>query len=163
MDHRFRRASLAAYRSTLRSVAGLEWSGEAPGRLPWWRLGRPQAEDDLTPAGSEMADELGRGTSPFRRRFGASDWLELACVHLEVARGDVAGRGRQHEIVRARELIGLVGVVLYGVRVKDLARELGKSEDGVSLWVRRGARRREEDAAFAAEIEALDSGLCEER
>ncbi len=46
--------------------------------------------------------------------------------------------------------------------VKELAATLGKSEDGVSLWVRRGARRREEDAAFEAGAEALDTALNEE-
>jgi REP element-mobilizing transposase RayT len=158
-----RRASLAAYRLALRLVAGLEWSGEAPGRLPWWRLGRPSADDELRPGGSAMADELGRGTSPYRRRFEAEEWLALACGHLEVERADIAGRGRQKEVVRARELLGLIGVGLYGVRVKDLARELGKSEDGVSLWVRRGAQRRLENAPFAAAAEDLDSAAREER
>jgi hypothetical protein len=47
--------------------------------------------------------------------------------------------------------------------VKDLAECLGKSEDGVSLWVRRGARRREEDASFAFEAEKLDLALRRER
>lgn len=157
-----RRASLAAYRSTLRLVAGLEWSREVPGRLPWWRLGRPPADDELKPAGSEMVDELGRSTSPYRRRFEAEDWLALACGHLGVERADVAGRGRQKEIVRARELMGLIGVGLYGVRVKDLARELGKSEDGVSLWVRRGSMRKLEDVPFAAAAEDLDNAAREE-
>jgi hypothetical protein len=120
-------------------------------------------DDELKPVGSEMADELGRSTSPYRRRFQAKDWLALACGHLEVDRADVAGRGRQREIVRARELIGLIGVGLYGVRVKDLAGEPGKSEDGVSLWVRRGAKRRLENASFAAASEDLDAAAREER
>jgi hypothetical protein len=89
--------------------------------------------------------------------------LALACGHLEVERADVAGRGRQKEVVWARELVGLIGVGLYGVRVKDLARELGKSEDGVSLWARRGAKRRLEDALFAAAAEDLDNAAREER
>jgi hypothetical protein len=110
-----------------------------------------------------MADELGRSTSPYRPRFEAEDWLALACGHLEVERADVASRGRQKEIVRARELIGLVGAGLYGVRVKDLARELGKSEDGVSLWVRRGAKRRLGDPYFADAAEDLDTAAREER
>jgi hypothetical protein len=60
-------------------------------------------------------------------------------------------------------MVGLVGVERYGVKVKDLAECLGKSEDGVSLWVRRGARRREEDASFAVEAGKLDSALRRER
>ena len=67
------------------------------------------------------------------------------------------------EIVRARDIVGLLGVERYGVKVKDLAERLGKSEDGVSLWVRRGGLRRVQDAAFAAEVEELDASLKEER
>ena len=46
-----RRQALAAYRSALRSVEESDWSGEDPGNLPWWRLGRPRSEDDLHPIG----------------------------------------------------------------------------------------------------------------
>jgi len=87
----------------------------------------------------------------------------LACGHLGVDRADVACRGWQKETVRARELIGLIGVELYWVRVKDLASELGKSEDDVSFWVRRGAKRRLENASFAAAPENLDTAAREER
>ncbi len=83
--------------------------------------------------------------------------------HFGVQREDLASRGRKGEIVRVRELIGLVGVERYGVRVKELAASLGKSEDGVSLWVRRGAGRRTEDSDFAADAEALDAVVKEER
>ena len=62
-----------------------------------------------------------------------------------------------------RDLVGLVGVERHGVKVKELAAVLGKSEEGVSLWVRRGARRREEDPKFAALAEELDSAFREER
>jgi hypothetical protein len=41
-------------------------------------------------------------------------------------------------------------------RSADLAAELGKSRDGVSLWYRRGAARRREDAEFAAAAEDID-------
>jgi hypothetical protein len=47
--------------------------------------------------------------------------------------------------------------------VRDLAASLGKSEDGVSLWMRRGAQRRLEDAEFAAEVDALDAAFREAR
>ena len=87
----------------------------------------------------------------------------MTCSHFKVQREDLASRGRKEEIVRVRELIGLVGVERYGVKVKDLAARLGKSEDGVSLWVRRGARKRMEDAGFAADAEALDVAASEER
>ena len=61
-----------------------------------------------------------------------------------------------------RELIGLVGIERYGVKVTALAAELGKSRDGVSRWYRRGAVRREEDPEFAAAAKALDQAASEE-
>ena len=158
-----RRQALAAYRSALRSVGDSDWSGDDPGHLPWWRLGRPRSGDDLHAIGHVMADELGRPTSPYRARFEVDAWIKMTCRHFDVQREDLASRSRKKEIIRVRELIGLVGVERYGLKVKELAASLGKSEDGVSLWVRRGAKRRMKDAAFAADAEALDAAASEER
>ena len=88
--------------------------------------------------------------------------MELACAHLECAPGNLCGRGRAPEVVRMRELTGLVGIERYGVKVTELAAELGKSRDGVSHWYRRGAARRTEDADFAAAAEALDQAASKE-
>lgn len=158
-----RRDAAKAYRSALRKVGESDWSGGVPGDLPWWRLGRPAAGRELHPVGGVAADELGRPTSAFRARFEAEAWVEAVCVIVGLGRQELADRGRNPTVVRVRDMVGLVGVERYGVKVKELARCLGKSEDGVSLWVRRGARRREDDAAFAAELETLDSRLREER
>jgi REP element-mobilizing transposase RayT len=158
-----RREALRAYRSALHDVGESDWSSEAPGHLPWWRRGRPVAGRALNPVVGEAVDELGRPTSPYRARFEADDWVETVCATVGLRRAELAGRGRDPEVVRARDMVGLVGVERYGVKVKDLAECLGKSEDGVSLWVRRGARRREEDASFAVEAEMLDSALRRER
>ncbi|HSN56810.1 MAG TPA: hypothetical protein VLT32_19225, partial [Candidatus Sulfomarinibacteraceae bacterium] len=86
----------------------------------------------------------------------ASSWMHMS-------REALASRSRSPELVRAREVLALVGVARYGVKVRDLAASLGKSEDGVSLWIRRGSQRRLEDAGFAAEVETLDAGFHEER
>jgi hypothetical protein len=94
--------------------------------------------------------------------FTAENWLELACGHLDVELQEVAGRGRHPDVVTAREVIGLVGVERFGVRVTDLAEALGKSRDGVSKWMRRGAERRTNDPEFAALAESLDAEACEE-
>ena len=158
-----RRDAEKAYRSALRRVGESDWSGGVPGGLPWWRLGRPPAGRELHQAGGVAADELGRPTSAFRARFEAEAWVEAVCAVVGLGRQELSDRGRNPTVVRVRDMVGLIGVERYGVKVKDLARCLGKSEDGVSLWVRRGARRREEDAAFAGEVEALDLRLREER
>jgi hypothetical protein len=52
--------------------------------------------------------------------------------------------------MRIRELIGLVGVERFGVKVTELADVLGKSRDGVSLWMRRGVTRRATNPEFAS-------------
>ena len=88
--------------------------------------------------------------------------MELACAHLECDPETLCGRGRAPEVVRMRELTGLVGIERYGVKVTELAAELGKSRGGVSHWYRRGAARRTEDADFAAAAEALDQAASEE-
>jgi hypothetical protein len=74
----------------------------------------------------------------------------------------LADRNRSPAVVRARELIGLVGVERFGVKGTDLADELGKSRDGVSRWIRRGATRRAEEPEFAAKAEKLDHAASEE-
>ena len=40
--------------------------------------------------------------------------MELACAHLECDPATLCGRGREPEVVRMRELIGLVGIERYG-------------------------------------------------
>ncbi len=73
-----------------------------------------------------------------------------------------ASRDRYRKIVKVYELIGLVGIERFGVKVSGLARVLGKSSDGVSKWMRRGAIRREADADFAEAAEQLKIEAGEE-
>ena len=157
-----RRRAMRAYRSAMASVVGEEWSGAAPGKLPWWRMGRPTEEERIRRRKDAFVDELGRSTARWRPRYTAEEWLELACAHLECDPEMLCGRGRAPEVVRMRELTGLVGIERYGVKVTELAAELGKSRGGVSHWYRRGAARRTEDADFAAAAEALDQAASEE-
>jgi len=152
-----RRPALRRYRAALADVDESDWGGQGPGRLPWWRLGRPTEEDHLRRKDDAFVDEQGRSTARWRPRFGAGEWLQIACAHLGVDRLRLSDRNRNPDIVRARELIGLIGVERFGVKVNELAAELGKSRDGVSRWVRRGADRREFDPEFASDAEALDN------
>jgi len=158
-----RRRALRAYRSAMASVYDEEWSGAAPGGLPWWRLGRPTEEERLRRREDAFIDELGRSTARWRPRYTAKEWLKLACAHLECEPEMLCGRGRAPAVVRIRELIGLVGIERYGVKVTELAAELGKSRGGVSHWCRRGMARRAEDEDFAAAADALDQAASEER
>lgn len=157
-----RRLALRAYRSAMASVAGEEWSDATPGKLPWWRMGRPTEEERIQRREDAFVDELGRSTARWRPRYTAREWLEFACARLECDKEALRDRGRAPEIVRLRDLIGLVGIERYGVKVTELAAELGKSRDGVSRWYRRGTARRSEDPNFAAAAEALDQAASEE-
>ncbi len=79
----------------------------------------------------------------------------MACAHLDCEPETLCGRGRAPDVVRMRELIGLVGIERYGVKVTELAAELGKSRGGISHWCRGGTIRRAEDVDFAAAADAL--------
>lgn len=157
-----RRPALRRYRAALASVNESGWGGEKPGHLPWWRLGRPTEEDHLRRKDDAFIDELGRSTAMWRPRYGANEWLGIACAHVGVDRGLLGDRNRNPDVVRARELIGLVGVERFGVKVTELAEELGKSRDGVSRWIRRGAARRGSDPEFASDARDLDHAASEE-
>ena len=157
-----RRPALRSYRAALASVDGSEWGAEGPGRLPWWRLGRPTEEERLRRKGDAYVDEQGRSTARWRPRYGADKWLEIACAQLGISRERLVDRNRSPEVVRARELIGLIGVERFGVKVNELAHELGKSRDGVSRWIRRGTARRASDLEFAVDAENLDHAASEE-
>ena len=63
-------------------------------------------------------------------------------------------------MLEARDLVAALAVERWGVGVKALANALGKSRDGVSQWVRRGARRRAGEPAFARRLDQLDRKLA---
>jgi len=157
-----RRPALRRYRAALATVDESEWGSEGPGHLPWWRLGRPTEEERLRRKDHAFIDEQGRSTARWRPRHSADEWLEIACTQLGIDQARLADRNRSPEVVRARELIGLVGVEGFGVKVNELATALGKSRDGVSRWVRRGSVRRESDPEFASAAKDLDHAASEE-
>jgi hypothetical protein len=55
----------------------------------------------------------------------------------------------------------LLGVERFGLKVKDLAREIGKSPDGMTQAIARATRRKLEDSAFRADPDRLDRHLAE--
>jgi hypothetical protein len=107
-------------------------------------------------------DETGRSTARWRPRYSAPDWVELSCAELGVECGALAGRDRDPAIVRAREILGLVGIERFGVKVGELAEELGKSRGGVTQWYRRGVISRDEDPTFASTASQLDNAASED-
>jgi len=156
-----RRRALRAYRSSIDMVSTEEWSCEGPGQLPWWRLGRPTEEERLK-VNEALLDQLGRRIAKWRPRYKADDWVNLACGALDIDRRALEDRGRSSEIVRARELLGLVGIERFGVKVGQLAQVLEKSRGGVSKWYRRGVIRRAEEPEFAAASHRLEDTASED-
>ena len=88
--------------------------------------------------------------------------LPICYSQLNVDIEVLAGKGRAPNTVKMRELIGMVGVERFGVKVTELADVLGKSRDGVSCWMRRGVERRATDPSFAAAAERLEYVASEE-
>ena len=98
----------------------------------------------------------------WRPHYSAADWIELVCSELGVERDALSSRARDPGVVRAREVLGLVGIERFGVKVVELARELEKSRGGVTQWYTRGVIRRVEDAEFAATARRLELAASEE-
>jgi len=131
--------------------------GERPGRLPWW--GRV---DDETVDGSAWDVTPLRGASARTQRATVRDvnaFIRRAAEHLGVSSDVLGSRGKAPATVRAREIIAIVGVERFGVKVKDLAARLGKNPGSVSRWIVRAAQARDEDREFAACCRRLEGAL----
>lgn len=158
---RTRRSARAAYVRALKGAVTEEWIGEAPGRLPWWRLGRPPATEEEDPIVTVRA-RRGRkepDDAADRPEMSVNAFLERGADWLGVEMEDLAGRGQRQEVVRARELLATLGVERYGIQVKALAEILGKHQVTGSVWVRRGIERCRQDRDFRAKYERLDKAL----
>lgn len=153
-----RGAARRTYVRMLRGEREQPWFGERPGRLPWW--GRFEDEDvdesawAATPAGGAGAG-VPRGAV---RDAGA--FIRRAAEHLGVAAGELKARGKAPATVRAREIVAVVAVERFGVKVKDLAARLGKHPGSVSRWVAEAARRRREEREFEASCRRLEAALA---
>jgi hypothetical protein len=77
-----------------------------------------------------------------------------------VEAADLQSSRRREDLVRARELLTVLGVERYGLKVKDLASELRKSPDGMTQAIARGVRRRVEDARFRKDLSELDRKMA---
>jgi putative transposase len=154
-----RRVARRRYVSALRGGAGAPWLGEGPGRLPWWHFGRAPADEELEVRDEVPFVEAGRSSVGERREADAATVVTAACAIAGLDRGRLSGRLKDRETVRARRALALVACDSYGVRVKTLADELGRSPDGVSEWLRSGAVRRATDPELDALVRALEESL----
>jgi REP element-mobilizing transposase RayT len=153
-----RGAARRTYVRLLRGEQEQPWFGERPGRLPWW--GRVE-DEDVDESAWVVMPSGGAGVGAPRgtvRDVGA--FIRRSEEQLGVAAGELGARGKAPATVRAREIVAVVGVERFGVKVKDLAVRLGKHPGSVSRWVAEGARRRREEREFEASCRRLETALA---
>jgi putative transposase len=152
-----------AYATRLRGERKAAWIGERPDRLPWWR-GLDDAETPVAPApGRARVDALGASTVPERVRLSPDDYLARVCRLRGVEMADLAGRWKDPKAVQVRELAILVGVEVYGLRIKDLGARLGMNPGSVSRVLARAGQREREEASFRKQRAKLEERLAELR
>ncbi len=159
-----RRAAVAHYRRAMAAVGAEEWIGEEPGRLPWWRLGRPSRKDedelDLDRERPRIGMD-GRSTAVPRPGVELEELLRCGASRLGLTLADLQSSQRSPAVVVAREVLAWVAVVLYGFQVKEVARGLEKYVETASRLVSRAATRRVEDEAFGAMVCTVDATVID--
>ena len=162
--HPNRRNAMAGYRSMMSKALEEDWRSEGPGRLPWWRIGRPSSSDDE----SEIVVDNKRpriqmdGLSNVQPRpsMDLDRFLELGAAACNVTVGDLKSRKRRVGIVEARRTLAWLGVELYGFTVKEMALGLEKSLETTSRLVSRAAEQRTIDQDFADDVRRVDSVMA---
>ena len=157
-----RRAARAAYVRRLKGAIEEPWIGEAPGRLPWWRLGRPRKGEDEDPEAAVRERRAREEMGPeWRPTVAAGDFIVYGAELLDVSLDDLRARDRSRDVVEARELLLVLGVERYALKVNALARELHKTPDGMSQALARAVRRRAEDVGFLRRVNELDRRMSD--
>jgi hypothetical protein len=156
-----RRSARAAYLRQLKWAVNDAWMGEGPGNLPWWRLGRHRADEDEDPEKAIRERRARAELGPhWRPEVAAVDFVTRGALLLDVDLDALRSRQRNGRLARARELLGVLGVERYGLKVKDLAREVNKSPDGMTQAIARATRRGANDSAFVKDLNRLDRQLA---
>ncbi|HPS79746.1 MAG TPA: transposase [Thermoanaerobaculaceae bacterium] len=154
-----RTAARRSYRGVLGRGREEAWLQEGPGRLPWWRRQDPDDETPRPERRGPRLDWLGLAPPPEPLT------IEPAMVVAMVARacgvvGEVlTGRGQRRGLTRARELVMLLGVETCGLRVKDLAAQLGRDPGTASRLYTQAVKARAEDPTLAVAAEAVAKDL----
>ncbi|MEN8164409.1 MAG: hypothetical protein ABFS37_09785 [Acidobacteriota bacterium] len=107
-------------------------------------------------------NRLARGADE-RPTLTPEAFIDAGAEILGVSIGDIRSRGKGTVVVRAREKLALLGVERYGLRVKDLARAMKKSPDGISKAIARAADARRENPERTVELNELDHAIAARR
>lgn len=161
--HPKRSDALAGYRAAMSSTLAEEWRSEGPGRLPWWKVGRPKSGDDEREI---EVDETrpriqmnGRSNVEVRPRMEIARFVELGAEACGLTAADLRSTKRAAPVVEAREILAWLGTMLYGFKVKEMAAGFDKYGETASRLVSRAARRRMDDVGFADRIKSVDSAI----
>lgn len=152
------RAARRAYVRALKGAREVEWCGEAPGRLPWWRR---EPDRPLEPAALDAwVDELGCSTGLERKRMEAGEYLVRSCALAGIPLAAISAQGKRRDISRQRYLIAALAIERWGISARALADLVGRRPEAVSRWASRGAELRQKSADFRAAYEKLDHELA---
>jgi len=162
--HPTRRNARAEYRSAMWITSKEDWMAEGPGRLPWWRLGRPlDCGNESEIAIDEKRPRVlmdGLSNVQARPRMALDRFLEIGAAACEVTVEDLKSRKRGKPVVEARETLAWLGVELYGYTVKEIGEGLEKYLESTSRLVSRAAQRRTIDQGFADHVRRVDSVIA---
>ncbi len=154
---RQRAAARRAYVRMLRGERGQPWVGEQPGWLPWWGRG---GDEDLDGSAWEPTPSGGaRGVAERVTVRDVDGFIRRSAKELGVAGEDLSSRRKAPATVRAREIIAIVGVERFGVKVAELAARLKKSPGSVSRWLVQAGERRQKERGFEADCERLEAAV----
>ncbi len=148
----------ATYRQALRGAGAAPWLQSNPLRLPWWRAAGPGDELELS-GDRPRLDALGATTPEPGGTSDAATFVAEASALLEIHVDYLKARNSDRERTRAREALAWLAVERYGIRIKDLARELGRTPGAAGRWVAGGAARWQGDPAFHERVQRLADAL----
>jgi len=158
---RTRRSARAAYVRRLKGCSEEEWIGEEPGHLPWWKLGRPPKGEDEDPETTIRENRAKKALGPeWRPSYKPDEFIHRGAEILGLSVDELSCGGRASHLVQARELLLLVGVERYGLKVNELAREFRRTPNGMSQALARAVRRRSSGGEFLNRVNKLDGALA---
>jgi putative transposase len=153
-----REAARATYAKAVAVASRAPWLKKEPGRLPWWKRGS-NGEELSPPRGEPRLDALGADTMVARPVLSVDEFLIAAANALDTGISALGARRSGRALTRQREMVALVAVESYGVRVRDLAERLGKNPGVVSRWGNMGGERRSQDSEFRERVEQFTADV----
>jgi REP element-mobilizing transposase RayT len=146
-----REAALRGYLSALQMVSRARWAREDPEHLPWWTGGSP--DQILRLRAVPRLDALGASSEPEPAVLSPEEFVLIAAGALSVDLVELIGPRAHRSLTRVREMLALLGVERYRLRVKDLAQRLARDPSVVSRWVSIAGELRTSNGEFRESFE----------